>query len=75
MTKKLIILGGNPETGVLVDIANSMGIHTIVIDPNSNAPAKKNAVETYDIDGFDIDKIVEVAKEKNVDGVKDFIQK
>ncbi|MEM1001222.1 MAG: carbamoyl-phosphate-synthetase [Bacteroidota bacterium] len=69
MTKKLIILGGNPETGVLVDIANSMGIHTIVIDPNPNAPAKKNAMETYDIDGFDIDKIVEVAKEKNVDGV------
>lgn len=69
MKKKLIILGGNPETGVLVDVANSMGIHTIVIDPNPNAPAKKNAVETYDIDGFDIDGIVNVAREKNVDGV------
>ena len=41
MAKKLIILGGNPETGVLVDIALSMGIHTIVVDPNPNAPAKK----------------------------------
>ena len=41
MKKKLIILGGNPETGVLVDIANSMGIYTIVIDPNPYAPAKK----------------------------------
>lgn len=69
MAKKLIILGGNPETGVLVDIANSMGIHTIVIDPNPNAPAKKNAAETFDIDGFDIDGIVTVAKEKEVDGV------
>ena len=69
MTKKLIILGGNPETGVLVDVANSMGVHTIVIDPNPHAPAKKNAAETYDIDGFDIDGIVAVAKEKNVDGV------
>ncbi|WP_298505750.1 carbamoyl-phosphate-synthetase [uncultured Maribacter sp.] len=69
MQKKLIILGGNPETGVLVDIAESMGIYTIVIDPNPNAPAKKNASETYDIDGFDIDKIVSVAKEKKVDGV------
>ena len=58
MAKKLIILGGNPETGVLVDIANSMGIHTIVVDPNPNAPAKKNASESYDIDGFDVDNIV-----------------
>ena len=69
MKKKLIILGGNPETGVLVDIANSMGVHTIVIDPNPNAPAKKFAAETYDIDGFDVDGIVAVAKEKKVDGV------
>ena len=69
MGKKLIILGGNPETGVLVDIAVSMGIHTIVVDPNPNAPAKKNATESYDIDGFDVDKIVNLAKEKEVDGV------
>lgn len=69
MKKKLIILGGNPETGVLVEIANSMGIYTIVIDPNPNAPAKKFATETHDIDGFAIDKIVEVARERNVDGV------
>jgi biotin carboxylase len=69
MTKKLIILGGNPETGVLVDIANNMGIHTIVVDPNPTAPAKKNAKETYDIDGFDVDGIVSFARKKKVDGV------
>ena len=69
MQKKLIILGGNPETGVLVDIANNIGIHTIVVDPNPNAPAKKNAIETYDIDGFDVDGIVSFARKKNVDGV------
>lgn len=69
MQKKLIILGGNPETGVLVDTAESMGIYTIVIDPNPNAPAKKRASETYDIDGFDVDKIVSVAKERKVDAV------
>ncbi|GAB5562957.1 MAG: ATP-grasp domain-containing protein [Winogradskyella sp.] len=69
MSKKIIILGGNPETGVLVEIANSMGLHTIVIDPNPNAPAKKFATETFDIDGFDIEGIVNVAKENNVDAV------
>ena len=29
MSKKIIILGGNPETGVLVEVANNMGLHTI----------------------------------------------
>ena len=69
MSKKIIILGGNPETGVLVEVANNMGLHTIVIDPNPNAPAKKFAKETYDIDGFDIDGIVKVAQDNEVDGV------
>ncbi len=38
--KKLMILGGNPETAILVDTAISMGIYTIVVDPNPDAPAK-----------------------------------
>lgn len=67
--KKLIILGGNPETAVLVDTAISMGIYTIVIDPNPDAPAKKNALESHDIDGFEVDKIVQLAKELQVDAV------
>lgn len=67
--EKLIILGGNPETGVLVDVANSMGVYTIVVDPNPNAPAKKNASESYDIDGFDVDGIVKLANRLQVNGV------
>src|SRR6056297_1001883 len=67
--KKLIILGGNPETAILVDIAISMEIYTIVVDPNPDAPAKKNASETYDIDGFEVDKIVQLAKDLKVDAV------
>jgi biotin carboxylase len=67
--KRLLILGGNPETGVLVDIANSLGIYTIVVDPNPDAPAKKNAKEHREFDGFEVDKIVDFAKDKKVDGV------
>ena len=67
--KRLLILGGNPETGVLVDIANNMGIYTIVIDPNPNSPAKKMANESFEFDGFDIEAIVELAKNKKIDGV------
>lgn len=67
--KKLIILGGNPETGVLVKTANEMGIYTVVIDPNPDAPAKQFALKHYNIDGFDIPNLVKVAKVEAVDGV------
>ena len=67
--KKLLILGGNPETGVLVEIANSLEIYTIVVDPNPNSPAKKHAKESYEFDGFNINQIVELAKKIKVDGV------
>lgn len=69
MLKKIIILGANPETAILVDTAISMGIYTIVVDPNPDAPAKKNASESHDIDGFDVDKIVQLAKDLKVDAV------
>lgn len=64
-----MILGGNPETAILVDIAISMGIYTIVVDPNPDAPAKINASETHEIDGFEVDKIVQLAKDRKVDAV------
>lgn len=67
--KKLMILGGNPETAVLVKTSRSMGIYTIVVDPNPDAPAKKHASASYDIDGFEVDKIVQLAKDIQVDAV------
>ena len=67
--KKILILGGNPETAVLVKTSRSMGIYTIVVDPNPEAPAKKHASASYDIDGFEVDKIVQLAKDTQVDAV------
>ena len=67
--KKLLILGGNPETGVLVKTANDLGIYTIVIDPNSKSPAKQFAKKYYNIDGFDITSLTKVANDEKVDGV------
>jgi biotin carboxylase len=69
MSKKLIILGGNPETAILVNIAMSMGIYTIVIDMGKDSPAKRNADKSYDLDVFEVDKVVQIAKDNNVDGV------
>lgn len=67
--KKLMILGGNPETAIVVNTAISMGIHTVVVDPNPDSPAKVNASESYDIDGFAVDEIVQLAKDIAVDAV------
>ncbi|MFD2917900.1 ATP-grasp domain-containing protein [Psychroserpens luteus] len=69
MMKKLIILGGNPETAILVKTAMSMGVYTIVVDPNPLSPAKKVANESYDIEVFNVDEVVDLAKRLNVDGV------
>lgn len=67
--KKLLILGANPETIRLVNTAKSMGIYTIVTDPDPNAPAKKVADKGIDINGMDVDSLVEFCLEEKVDGV------
>lgn len=67
--KRLLILGGNPETGALVKYANELGVHTIVIDPNPNSPAKKNAVESYDVEVMNPDALLEKAKQLQLDGI------
>lgn len=67
--KKLLILGGNPETIPLVEIANDMGIQTIVSSLRPSDPAKKVAWKSYDVDGMDVPGLVALAKDEKVDGV------
>jgi len=67
--KKLLILGANPETIPLIRTAKSMGLYTIVTDPDSNAPAKKVADKGININGMDVDALVEFGKQENIDGV------
>jgi len=67
--RKIAILGGNPETGALVQIANSMGLHTVVLDPDPKSPAKKYACTSFDIDVFDLDAIDEKIREVKIEGV------
>lgn len=67
--KKLLVLGGNPETGILVRTANALGVTTIVVDPNPTAPAKQFAARSYHIDGFNVAAIAAVARQEQVDGV------
>lgn len=67
--KKLLILGANPETANIVNVAKEMGITTIVTDYDHNAPAKAVADISYDINGLDVEAICEMARKEQVDGV------
>ena len=65
----IMILGGNPETGALVDVANAMGLRTVVVDPNPGAPAKRNASVSYDIDVTNLDEVEEVVRREDIQGI------
>jgi biotin carboxylase len=67
--KKLLILGANPETIPLIETAKAIGIYTIVTDPDPHAPAKKFADKGININGMDVDGLVEFSKQEKVDGV------
>jgi biotin carboxylase len=67
--KKLLILGGNSETTPLVEIANEMGIKTIVTSGRHTDAAKKAAWKAYDVDGMDVPGLIALAREEKVDGV------
>ena len=67
--KKLLVLGANPETANIVKVAQSLGVFTIVTDYNPNAPAKKVADKSYDIDAMNVDALYKMAVDEKVDGV------
>ena len=67
--KKLLILGGNPETTPLVKMANEMGIKTIVASFRATDDAKKIAWKSSEVDGMDVPGLIALAREEEVDGV------
>ena len=67
--KKLLVLGGNPETSALVKMANDMGIKTIVTSGRHTDDAKKYAWKSYDVDGMDVPGVIALARDEKVDGV------
>ena len=67
--KKIVILGGNPETGAIVDVANSMGLKTVVLDPYPNSPSKRHAWKSYDIDVTNLEAVDEVISLEHAGGV------
>ncbi len=66
---KLLVLGGNSATAGVVQSAKSLGAETVVVDRDPRAYVKRFADKSYDIDGTDVQGIVEIAREERVDGV------
>ena len=66
--KKLLILGANVETIPLIETAKSMGVFVLVTDFNPDAPAKKYANKSYDVDGLNISGLIDLCKKENIDG-------
>ncbi len=67
--KKLLILGANPETIPLVQVANEMGVKTIVTSNVPTDAAKRYAWKACDVDGMDVPGLIALANEEKVDGV------
>lgn len=67
--KKLLILGANPETIPLVQIANQLGVKTIVTSNVPTDAAKKYAWKACDVDGLDVPGLISLARDEKVDGV------
>lgn len=67
--KKLLILGANPETVPLIETAKQMGVYVIVTDNDPKAYAKPFADKSFNVDGMDVDGLINLARQENVDGV------
>ena len=69
--KRLLILGGSRISCEIIRHARAMGIVTGVTDwyALEKSPAKQMADEAYFVSTSDIDAMVELIKEKTVEGI------
>lgn len=62
-------MGDNPESGILVQKANSMGIQTVVVGINRDTLPKRIAWHSHDVNALDIDALETIAHKEGVNGV------
>lgn len=67
--KRLLILGGVSAMIEVAERAHEFGITVLVTDYLEDSPAKKYADEAYMVSATDVDAVVELCKEKEVDGI------
>ncbi len=67
--KRLLLLGGIKTACSIVQKAQEMGAYVIVLDYNTDSPAKQIADEAVLMDATDVGAIVSWCRENRVDGV------
>lgn len=67
--KAFLFLGGTVLATHVIKTAKRMGYYTLCTDYIKGAPAKAYADESFDISATDVDAVVELCREKKVDGV------
>ncbi|MCI8991549.1 MAG: ATP-grasp domain-containing protein [Eubacterium sp.] len=67
--KTLMSLGGNYFQMTVVKAAKRLGVHVIDVDYLENNPAHKYADEYYNISTLDREAVLNLAREKQIDGI------
>ena len=67
--KRLLIIGANPETVPLVEVANQMGVITYVASNRPDDAAKKCAHRACEVDGMDVAGLISLVRDEHIDGV------
>lgn len=67
--KKLLVLGGIKLACDIVTKAQEMGAYVVVLDYNTDSPAKAIADESVLLDATDVNEIVKYCKSAHIDGV------
>ena len=75
MKHRLLILGTLGEFVQLVQKSREKGYYTIVCDGYPDGPARKFADEAYQIPVTDTERIAELCREKEIDGINFHITK
>jgi formate-dependent phosphoribosylglycinamide formyltransferase (GAR transformylase) len=70
--KVLLVLGGLAQVCDIVEDAKKKGVYVIVADYLESSPAKKMADESHMISITDVEGIVQLCKERHVDGVMNY---
>lgn len=70
--KKLMILGGSRYIVPLIEKAHNLGIYVITADYLPDNDAHKYADKYVNVSIIEKDKVLEVAKENNIDGIVSF---
>ena len=69
--KRLLVLGGTRISCEIIRQAKKMGLTVVVADyyPVEKSPGKQIADEHYEVSTIDVDAVVQLIKDKNIDGV------